>query len=250
MGAKSKKSKKKYKISDLLSDKRFILTVFVMAVLASPPPFMMSMKMLGSASHIICANSKSCLNDMKGSIEQNALGYFAGKYIRAPDIRDAQVETSNTVLGEETSSGEKHIYVDLAKQTLTAYEGDKIFMQTLVSTGKWYPTPEGEFRIWVKLRSTRMSGGEGADYYDLPNVPYTMYFEGDTLSRSRGFAIHGAYWHNNFGHPMSHGCINMRQVDVEKLFGWAEPVSGDANTTNTSSSNPGTKITIAGVAPL
>lgn len=248
--AESKKSNKRCKITDLLSDKRFIAVIFVMAVLALPPLFIKSLKILTNANFFMCANSISCLKDLRGTVEHNATGYFAGKYVHAPNISDVQDTSSREVLGEDTSSGEKHIYVDLVKQTLTAYEGDKIFMQTLVSTGKWYPTPIGEFRIWAKLRSTRMSGGEGADYYDLPNVPYTMYFEGEALSRSRGFAIHGAYWHNNFGHPMSHGCVNMREIDVKKLFAWAEPVSDDENTTHSSSINHGTRITISGEAPL
>ena len=68
----------------------------------------------------------------------------------------------------------------------------------------------GTFRIYVKYRSTPMSG---PGYY-LPAVPHTMYFYG-------GYAIHGAYWHNNFGRPMSHGCVNMRLADAAALFNWA-----------------------------
>jgi lipoprotein-anchoring transpeptidase ErfK/SrfK len=68
----------------------------------------------------------------------------------------------------------------------------------------------GRFRIQTKLRSTRMSGPG----YNLPNVPYTMYFY-------RGYAIHGTYWHNNFGHPMSHGCVNMRTGDAAWVYNWA-----------------------------
>ncbi len=72
------------------------------------------------------------------------------------------------------------------------------------------PTVVGRFRIQTKLTSTRMSGPG----YDLPGVPYTMYFY-------KGYAIHGTYWHNNFGRPMSHGCINMRTPDAAWLFNWA-----------------------------
>ena len=72
------------------------------------------------------------------------------------------------------------------------------------------PTVAGQFRIQTKLVSTRMRGPG----YDLPNVPYTMYFY-------RGYAIHGTYWHNNFGHPMSHGCVNLRTADAAWLFDWA-----------------------------
>jgi lipoprotein-anchoring transpeptidase ErfK/SrfK len=124
------------------------------------------------------------------------------------------------VLGASVSAGEKHIYVDLSAQTLYAYEGNTQIMQTLISSGKWGPTPIGNFHIWEKLRATRMAGGEGADAYDLPNVPWTMYFYSD-------FALHGAYWHDNFGHAMSHGCVNMRDVDAEALYNWADGPTAD-----------------------
>lgn len=196
-----------------------------------------------------CANTGNCENSFKYSEQQKAKGLFGGRYFDAPIISDSLSTSSSNILGEESvPASEKHIYVDLTTQTLSAFDGDKLFMRTLISSGKWYPSPTGEFRIWSKLKSTRMTGGEGDDYYDLPNVPFTMFFEGDTLARSRGFAIHGAYWHNNFGHAMSHGCINMRQTDVEKLYNWATPIS-NGHTTNATNDNPGTKITIVGEAP-
>lgn len=203
-----------------------------------------------SSSQNKCANTRTCQDGFKYKVENGVKGYFSGRAFEAPKIDDGSFTASSQseVLGESDNLEEKRIYVDLATQTLTAYEGENIFMKTLVSTGKWFPTPTGEFRIWVKIRSTRMSGGEGDDYYDLPNVPFTMYIEGDTLSRSRGFAIHGAYWHNNFGHPMSHGCINMKQTDVEKLYNWASPPS-TGHTTHASSDNLGTRVTIFGEAP-
>jgi len=69
-----------------------------------------------------------------------------------------------------------------------------------------------------------MSGGSGNDAYNLPNVPYVMFFY-------RDYGLHGAYWHNNFGHTMSHGCINLRQVDARDLFKWADgPSSGQKGT--------------------
>ncbi|MDP4011299.1 MAG: L,D-transpeptidase [Candidatus Roizmanbacteria bacterium] len=89
-----------------------------------------------------------------------------------------------------------------------------------------------------------MAGGSGADYYNLPNVPYVMYFSNPQVPASRGFSLHGAYWHNNFGHAMSHGCINMKETDVAKLYDWATPNS-TGTTTHSSIDNPGTKITIS-----
>ncbi len=107
--------------------------------------------------------------------------------------------------------GERWIDVDLSQQRLYAYEGDTIVDSFLVSTGvSEHPTVTGQYYIYIKLLSTDMSG---PGYY-LPNVPYTMYFY-------KGYGIHGTYWHNNFGTPMSHGCVNMYTPDAQWLFNWA-----------------------------
>ena len=103
------------------------------------------------------------------------------------------------------------IDIDLSAQMLYAYDGDEVVNSFLVSTGTYYhPTVTGQYYIYVKYRYTDM---RGADYY-LPDVPYTMYFY-------EGYGIHGTYWHNNFGTPMSHGCVNMRTSEAEWLFYWA-----------------------------
>ena len=102
--------------------------------------------------------------------------------------------------------------MDLTHQRLTAYEGQTVVRTMLVSTGlSRTPTPAGRYQIQIKLRYDDMSG---PGYY-LPNVPYTMYFY-------RGYALHGTYWHTNFGHPMSHGCVNLPTSEAEWLFNWAE----------------------------
>jgi lipoprotein-anchoring transpeptidase ErfK/SrfK len=150
------------------------------------------------------------------------------------------------VLGDTTAP--KHIYVDLTNQKLYAYEGDKVVMSFMVSTGKWNHTPTGDFKIWIKLRYTRMTGGSGADYYNLPNVPYTMFYYNDQVPKGDGYSIHGAYWHNNFGHPMSHGCVNMRPADAGLLYAWANPPT-TGNVTYATDKNPGTVITVYGETP-
>jgi lipoprotein-anchoring transpeptidase ErfK/SrfK len=101
--------------------------------------------------------------------------------------------------------------VDLSSQTTFAMQGDQIVNSFIVSTGVWPTvTVTGVFRIYVKYRTADMSG---ADYY-LSGVPYVMYFY-------QGYGLHGTYWHNNFGHPMSHGCVNLRPADAGWLFEWA-----------------------------
>jgi lipoprotein-anchoring transpeptidase ErfK/SrfK len=104
------------------------------------------------------------------------------------------------------------IDIDLSLQLLTAYEGHTPVRTTLVSTGLvGTPTPEGQFHIWVKFRYDDM---EGPGYY-LADVPYVMYFH-------KGYGLHGVFWHGNFGHPMSHGCVNLPTPEAEWLFNWAD----------------------------
>jgi lipoprotein-anchoring transpeptidase ErfK/SrfK len=194
-----------------------------------------------------CANSISCVKNLTVNIENDENGVFNGQKVTPPKIDLATDRPKTEVLGESTATGEKHIYVDLTTQTLYAYQGQTLFMQTLISSGKWRATPPGDYRIWIKLRASRMTGGEGADFYDLPNVPYVMFFANNNVPESSGFSLHGAYWHNNFGHAMSHGCVNMRAIDAEKLYNWADPPT-TGPTTLTSANNQGTEITIYGQA--
>lgn len=109
------------------------------------------------------------------------------------------------------NGGEHWIDVNLSEQRVYAYEGDTVVNSFVVSTGTWQtPTVTGKFHIWIKLLSTTMSG---PGYY-LTNVPYTMYFY-------KGYGLHGTYWHNNFGTPMSHGCVNLRTDDAEWLYNFS-----------------------------
>jgi hypothetical protein len=192
---------------------------------------------------VVCANTLSCSSTPTLAVENDAIGIFENQAVLPPRINLAEAPTTDNVLGEETATGEKHIYVDLATQTLSAYQGDTLFMQTPISAGKWNRTPKGEFTIWIKIKSTRMSGGSGNDYYNLPNVPYVMFFYNDKVAKSTGYSFHGAYWHNNFGHAMSHGCVNMRAIDAEKLYNWATPTT-TGSTTYADATNTGTKVTI------
>lgn len=145
------------------------------------------------------------------------------------------------VLGTTNANGEeKWIEVSLDQQMLRAWEGNKIVMEFPISSGKWFPTPKGTFDIWYKTRSQTMKGGSKdlGTYYNLPNVPHNMFFY-------QGFAVHGAYWHNNFGHPMSHGCVNAPLAQVAQLFEWTGPVLPQGvNALKASANNPGTRVYI------
>lgn len=134
-------------------------------------------------------------------------------------INTAHTASSNiSVLGETANVDDnKWIEVDLSEQKLYMKDHGNVVNSFLISSGKWSPTPQGEWRVWTKIRSARMKGGSKAlgTFYDLKNVPYTMYY-------NQGYGVHGAYWHNNFGHPMSHGCINMKPEEAGVVFNWAQ----------------------------
>ncbi|MBI2074818.1 MAG: L,D-transpeptidase [Candidatus Levybacteria bacterium] len=119
------------------------------------------------------------------------------------------------VFAQSAETGGKRIAIDLSKQTLYAFEGNNIVFQTAVSSGlPSTPTVRGTFSIQTKIPSQLMQGGSAYyGYYYLPNVPYVMYFY-------QSYAIHGTYWHNNFGYPMSHGCVNLSIPSAQWLYNW------------------------------
>ena len=113
--------------------------------------------------------------------------------------------------GITVGDGERWIDVDLTNQMVYAYEGETVVNSFVVSTGTWLtPTVTGKHKIYVKVRVQDMSGPG----YHLKDVPYVMFFSGD-------YGLHGTYWHNNFGTPMSRGCVNLTIDDAAWLFSWA-----------------------------
>ncbi|GMU04481.1 hypothetical protein ASNO1_07330 [Corallococcus caeni] len=139
--------------------------------------------------------------------------------------------------------GARWLDVDLEAQTLIAYEGDRPVYATLISSGKpGTDTPEGLFRIWVKFAEADMTGTMGSASYRVATVPWTMFFEGD-------FALHTAYWHDRFGEPVSHGCINLAPKDARALYGWTTPeVPTGWSMAHATPEDPGTWVRIRGQA--
>lgn len=122
-----------------------------------------------------------------------------------------EVEPISASLPKKVGEGDRWIDVDLSEQRAYAYEGYQLVNSFIVSTGTWqYPTVTGQYRVYVKYRYADMSG---PGYY-LPDVPYVMYFY-------KGYGLHGTYWHNNFGTPMSHGCVNLTIDEAGWLFDFA-----------------------------
>jgi hypothetical protein len=175
---------------------------------------------------------------------------FHGTEVAPPQL--TSLRQTSRILGV-TSPNDKRIEIDLAKQKVYAFEGNNKIFDFTVSTGKWGRTPTGTFHIWAKVRSQLMSGGNQGDgtYYYLPNIPYVEFFYNNQNPKSMGYSFHGTYWHHNFGHPMSHGCINMRTEDAELLYAWTTPVvtNPKAWSTLASNSNPGTEVVIYGTPP-
>ncbi len=136
---------------------------------------------------------------------------YVGQRLTIPAPGSAPVAPIATPAPGHGASGEKWIDVNLSTQTITAYQGYTPVRSARVSTGlPGTPTVVGTYYIYAKYVSAPMSG---PGYY-LPNVPHIMYFY-------RGYGIHGAYWHNNFGVPMSHGCVNLSLPDAEWFYNWA-----------------------------
>lgn len=117
----------------------------------------------------------------------------------------------------ETTALFRRLEVDLSEQRTYAYENEKLVDSWAISSGKsGFDTAKGRFRIYAQLRTQNMGREDTsvAPYYYTPNVPYISYFNGDE-------AFHGTYWHSNFGHPMSHGCVNMTVNSAKFVWEWA-----------------------------
>ena len=121
--------------------------------------------------------------------------------------------------------GERWIDVNITKQTLVLYEGTNPVYATLISSGEagledpksTTATKRGIFRIHGKHVTNTMESDEVGEEFELRDVPYVQYFDDD------GHAIHGAYWHDKFGIPKSHGCINLAPEDARRVFYFTEP---------------------------
>lgn len=215
----------------LLASTAFLLVVFVVFGLAG--------KRVDAGPTAEGYNS-----DLSGQIyKDDKFAYVDGKDIELP-TSVFENTSSHPVLG--AVSDQKWIEVDLSDQKLYAWEGNTKYLETLVSTGlPGTPTPQGEFKVWIKLRSTKMEGGSGKGYYYLPNVPYTMFFENAQVPGWKGYGLHGTYWHSDFGHTHSHGCVNLPTPIAKQLYDWTTPVVPDGKgMIRADDANPGTRIVI------
>jgi len=143
----------------------------------------------------------------------------AGDFVRTPDGWLARADLRVAALAEpppDTAPDERWFDIDLDEQVLVAYEGARPVYATLVSTGKWdRKTPAAIARVAAKLETATMVS-EKRDLYSVADVPWTMYYD-------RSFALHTSYWHDGFGDPRSHGCVNLAPRDARALYHWSSP---------------------------
>lgn len=150
----------------------------------------------------------------------------------------------------EVGPTDKWLDVNLSEQTLVAYEGDTPVYATLISSGKKHPeedweTITGLFRIKSKHLTDTMDGDTAVDGpYSVDDVPYVMYIE-------LAYALHSAFWHNGFGRPRSHGCVNLAPLDARWVFNWTDPpLPDDWHSIYPTEETPGTWVFIHGDTPV
>jgi hypothetical protein len=172
-----------------------------------------------------------------------------GRLYREQDVRRIAPRERPPQVGPN----EKWIEVNLSSQYVVAYEGDRPVYATLTSTGRAYHpgdpeanylTPTGLFRIRAKHVASAMDGDTAADGpYSIDDVPWVMYFQ-------LAYALHGAFWHNGFGFPRSHGCVNLSPRDAQWMFNWSDPqVPEGWHGAYPTEAHPGTWVFIHGETP-
>lgn len=200
-----------------------------------------------SLGNFTTENRLKILNEIKGqNIEGNDIWYqidggaFPGAYVFSAFIQKIeQPEPPEQVIVPNIVKSDEHwIDVDLDKKILTLLRGNDPVFVTYVAIGRNIsPTVTGTYRIWHKTRLTRMRGRPPAvPYsYDLPNVPFSMFYYGS-------YAIHGTYWHDKFGSQQSAGCTNLTRGDAAYLYEIAAPFDGGMQAMGSSRENPGTVV--------
>jgi lipoprotein-anchoring transpeptidase ErfK/SrfK len=167
-------------------------------------------------------------------------GRYPGYYVEARYVSPIPQPMPDKIMAvpETVKAGDYWIDLSIGQETLTLFKGNDPILATYVSTGlKGSPTIQGVFNIQYKYVATRMHGGPpfATHYYDLPNVPWTMYYHGS-------FGVHGAYWHDEFGIPKSAGCTNATIGDSKFIFSLVKPNVGTAASGAATAVNPGTVV--------
>ncbi|MGQ9467705.1 MAG: L,D-transpeptidase [Anaerolineae bacterium] len=146
------------------------------------------------------------------------------QWVLATDIRRL---TRRELAPIHPFAGAKRIEIDLSQQTVTCYEGNRVVFTCRCASGIGNSTPEGDHTVILKQVSRHMSNRPQkpedpvpADLFDLPGVPWNTFFD------TSGTAIHGTYWHNDYGVPRSHGCVNVSIDAARWIYRWVYPIGG------------------------
>ncbi|MBN1876629.1 MAG: L,D-transpeptidase [Anaerolineae bacterium] len=162
---------------------------------------------------------------------EDGITWSPGPYVPATSMRRISPATLTPL---SPGHPDKWIQINLGEQTLQCFEKEQVVYQTRVSSGIQGLTPRGEFRVLYKRYTRRMTGED----YDLPGIAFPVYIT------SSGIAIHGTYWHNDFGRPHSHGCLNVPNEAARWVFRWVDPITTYTTYTETAPPGTGTRVVI------
>lgn len=167
---------------------------------------------------------------------QEGITYTPGPYVPAWSMRRIPPEEMSPI---SPGRSDKRIEISIDAQALTCFEGETAVFSTPISSGlPGTATPRGEHRVLYKRYTSRMTGGSGEGYYDLPGVAFPVYFTWSAV------AIHGTYWHNDFVRRHSHGCVNVTNQAAQWIFRWAEPVAPYGERRVKAARGEGTRIVV------
>lgn len=207
---------------------------YVDLILDNPPPRApwLAYKVENGISPRLYYSQITWVDQLKVGLDGQVWYRVNERYGSYGDIFWAAAEAFRPLTQDETAPitpevEDKRILVDVTYQTLSCYEGNQeVYFARISSGAKWdargnpvdvWATPVGSFPIWRKLFSLHMSGGTTGGGWDLPAVGWVSLFVGS------GVAVHATFWHNNFGEPMSNGCVNARPEDAKWVLRWSQP---------------------------
>lgn len=204
---------------------------YVNLIMENPPPRSPWMK--HTKTPRLYYSQIMCVDELKIDDDEHVWYRVAEKYGTFGDRFWAPAEAFRPVLRDELipispDVENKLVQIDLTHQTLSCFEENTEVYFCRVSTGDKYDaegnrvdewsTPPGMHTIWRKLVSVHMTGGTTGGGYDLPGIGWTTLFSGN------GVAIHSTFWHNSYGIPRSHGCVNAQPDDAKWVFRWTLPI--------------------------
>ncbi len=173
----------------------------------------------GHVSEKLARRTRVAILEESGAGRALRLRIGDGRWVSARDVNEVRVTPRPA--GPAPEPPARWIDVDVGEQTLVLYEGETPVWATLVSSGRAVKTPRGDYPVWAKVAAVTMKNPPYEDKpYFVHRVPWVLFFQAHN-------AIHGAYWHDEFGRAKSHGCVNVSPRDAHHVFEWATPALPD-----------------------